>query len=76
LPTCTVDASTLPFFIIFKIRRERNDLRIALLRCFQELLLSLKQFIIVMSATAAEDAALIIRRSLQREIGLLETKKG
>ena len=29
----------------------------------------------MMSATAAEDAALIIRRSLQREIGLLETKK-
>jgi len=29
----------------------------------------------MMSATAAEDAALIIRRPLQREIGLLETKK-
>ena len=29
----------------------------------------------MMSAIAAEDAALIIRRSLQREIGLLETKK-
>jgi hypothetical protein len=34
-----------------------------------------KRFDIMMSATAAEDAALIIRRSLQREIGLLETKK-
>jgi hypothetical protein len=29
----------------------------------------------MMSATAADDAALIIRRSLQREIGLLGTKK-
>ena len=40
-----------------------------------ELLLSLRKSNIMMSATAAEDAALIIRRSLQREIGLLETKK-
>ena len=29
----------------------------------------------MMSATAAEDAVLIIRRSLEREIGLLEMKK-
>jgi hypothetical protein len=29
----------------------------------------------MMSATTSDDIALIIRRSLQREIGLLETKK-
>ncbi len=29
----------------------------------------------MMSATISDDAALIIRRSLQREIGLMETKK-
>lgn len=29
----------------------------------------------MMSATTADDTALIIRRSLQREIGLMETKK-
>jgi hypothetical protein len=38
-------------------------------------LLSLRQFNTMMSAISADDAVPIVRRSLQREIGLLETKK-
>ena len=38
-------------------------------------LLSLRQFNIMMSAISTDDAVPIIRRSLQREIGLLEAKK-
>jgi hypothetical protein len=38
-------------------------------------LLSLRQFIIMMSAVSTDDAVPIIRRSLQREIGLLGAKK-
>jgi hypothetical protein len=65
----------LAFCNLFKTRRLRTIPESLSQRCFPEILLSLEQFDIMMSATAAEEAALIIRRSLQREIGLLETKK-